>query len=144
MSASAGAAGTVIFDGDCGICTATARWIEAKDTRHSLTVIPYQLADLERLSPGLTPQMTAQSVYLVLSGGKRYKEARAVFEILKRLPGIWAGLGWLLANPLFGVLGAPFYRLVAINRTRLSVTFGMTACAVPSKPAGRLGERGQA
>jgi acetyl esterase len=126
--------GTVLFDGDCGICTASAEWIGRQDREGRLRVIPYQWADLDSLSPGLTPQMSARSVYFVLPDGRRFKEARAGFEILKRLPR-WKALGLLLANPFFAALGFPFYRLVADNRTQISIRLGMTACAIPRNPA---------
>jgi predicted DCC family thiol-disulfide oxidoreductase YuxK len=122
---------TMIFDGECGICTASAEWIKARDTADQLAVVPYQTANLETLSPGLTPAMARRSVYFVRSDGRRYKEARAVFETLKRLSGIWRVVGFLLANPICAVLCAPGYRLVARYRKRISIWLGMTACAVP-------------
>lgn len=123
---------TVVFDGDCGICTASAEWIEAHDTEGDFDVVPYQLAALETLSPGLTPAMTSRSVYFIRADGRRFKEGRAVFETLKHLPGIYHVVGWLLANPFFAALAWPGYRLVAHYRTRISVALGMTACAVPA------------
>jgi len=125
----------VLFDGDCGICTWSADWINARDReRNRLQVVPSQLADLQRVSPGLTPEMTSQSVYFISDTGKGYKEARAVFEILKCLPGIWHFIGVVLANPVCAVLAWPLYRLVADNRQRISIRLGMMACAVPQKP----------
>jgi predicted DCC family thiol-disulfide oxidoreductase YuxK len=121
---------TVVFDGTCGICTAATAWVKQQDDDGKLNVIPYQHAAPGALSPGLTAEMCSKSVYLVLPDGRRFKEARASFETLKRLPGVYGVIGWLLANPVFAVLGAPFYRLVAHNRTQVSVWLGMTACAV--------------
>ncbi len=76
--------------------------------------------------------MTSRSVYFVAPDGTRYSEGRAVFETLKRLPGIYHVLGVILANPFCAALAWPCYRLVANNRTRISIAAGMTACAVPS------------
>jgi predicted DCC family thiol-disulfide oxidoreductase YuxK len=120
----------VIFDGDCGICTWSAEWIEARDSQQqALAVEPYQTTDLERYD--LTPEQTSRSVYLALPDGTTYKEARAVFETLKRLPGIYGVVGALLANPAAARLARPVYRWVARNRTTISQRLGMTACALP-------------
>lgn len=123
---------TLVFDGDCGICTASADWVEAHDVHGNVETVPYQLADLEALSPGLTPDMTSRSVYFVEPDGTRYREGRAVFETLKHLSGIYRVLGLMLANPVVAALTWPGYRLVASNRAKISVALGMTACAVPS------------
>lgn len=132
-------AGTVIFDGDCGICTASAEWIERHDTSYRMRVVPYQLADLDAISPGLTPDDCRRSAYFVEPDGRRHAEARAAFEILRRLSGVWGMIGWLCANPLCAWFGRPFYRLVADNRTWLSARLGLTHCAVPS-PSPHSGE----
>lgn len=124
----------VIFDGDCGICTATRDWVIARDTAGRLDSIPFQVANLGTLSPGLTSEMTSRMAFLVLPDGTRFGGARAIFEILKRLPGFWGIVGRLGANPVIAFLVEPFYRLVARNRHRVSAWLGLTACAVPQRP----------
>lgn len=124
----------VIYDGDCGICNATAEWIEAHDTGERLDCIPFQTAELQAISPGLTPEMASRMAWIVNSKGRRYGGSRAVFEILKRLPGVCGAMGWLGANPIICLLVEPFYRLFAANRHRVSAMLGLTVCKVPEQP----------
>ncbi|NDJ51662.1 MAG: DUF393 domain-containing protein [Chloroflexi bacterium] len=123
---------TMIFDGDCGICTASADLVKNHNKRDLLTVEPYQLADLQALSPGLTPELTHQSVYVVYEDGSRVKESKAIAETLKRMSGLWPLAGWLLAFPPITLAAVPVYRWVARNRTQISLRLGLTECAVPS------------
>ena len=120
----------VIYDGDCGICTSIANWLEKKDKRGNLQTIPYQFANLDELSPGLSSEMTAESVYFIDGNtGRRYSESRAAFESIKRLSGILKFLGTILSNRFFAWLIKPVYRLIARNRTYISQKLGLTKCA---------------
>lgn len=120
----------VVYDGACGFCTWAAEWVRQRDRHDRLRFTPYQATDLETLSPGLTPEIAAHSVYLVTRDGRRYHGARAVFETLRRLPGVWGVIGAVGAFPLFSLLAQPFYRLFANNRTYISTRLGLMACAV--------------
>lgn len=120
----------LIFDGACGLCTAAAEWASRRSAGR-LTVIPYQYADLEHLSSGLTAEMCHRSAYLVLPDGRRWGGARAVFGALRCQRGMWGLIGALGSLPPFYLLAEPFYRLIAAHRTRLSRWLGLTACAVP-------------
>ncbi len=125
------APGVLIFDGACGLCTAAAEWAYRRSAAGCLTIIPYQHADLERLSPGLTAELCRRSAYLVLPDGRRWRGARAVFGALRCLRGGWGIVGKLGSLPPFYLLAEPFYRLIAAQRMRLSRWLGLTACAVP-------------
>ncbi len=124
---------TVIYDGECGICNETRAWAEARDVAEQLVFVPFQTADLDSLSPGLTRHMTSRMAYFVRPDGARFGGARAVFETLKRLPGVWGVLGWLGANPVISTLVEPFYRLFAANRHRVSAWLGLTVCRIPPR-----------
>lgn len=124
----------VIYDGNCGVCTATADWIEAHDSGDRMDCIPFQTADLQAISPGLTPEMTSRMAWIVKPDGMRYGGSRAVFEILKRLPGVWGVIGWVGANPIITLIVEPFYRLFAANRHWVSARLGLTVCKVPERP----------
>lgn len=122
--------GIVIFDGDCGICTAVAEWMESQDRDHRLLIKPYQFVDLPAVHPELNKATASKAVQFVL-GDKRHAGARAMFEALRRLPGLWGVIGAVWALPPLALLAEPFYRVFAANRTRISVWTGKTACAVP-------------
>jgi predicted DCC family thiol-disulfide oxidoreductase YuxK len=120
----------MIYDGECGICQALRRWAEARDTARRMRFVPNQTADLDTLSPGLTRAMAAQTVIAVRSDGRRWHGARAIFEMLRRLPGIWRLIGVIGALPVIRWLAEPFYRIVAHHRARLSRWVGLAACGV--------------
>ncbi|HMM27056.1 MAG TPA: DUF393 domain-containing protein [Aggregatilineaceae bacterium] len=125
---SAPASLTVIFDGDCGVCQRLAQFAADRDPARRLRFTAYQRADLAALSPGLTREMTARSVYVVEPDGTRWRGARAVFEIMRRMPGLWAWIGRAGALPPVSLLAEPFYRLAARHRTRISRWLGLTQC----------------
>jgi predicted DCC family thiol-disulfide oxidoreductase YuxK len=125
---------TVLFDGDCGICNESRVWLEKRDTNHRLAFVPFQVADLEALSPGLTLEMTSHAAYFVRSDGWRAGGARAMFLSLSRLPGLWGVIGAVGAWLPVSLLCEPFYRIVASNRSRISGWLGLTYCMVQGKP----------
>jgi len=127
---------TVVFDGDCGVCQALAQALADRDRHRRLTFAAYQRADLATLSPGLTREMASRSVYAVAPDGTRWHGARAVFEMAKRLPGLWGWIGRIGALPPLSLLAEPVYRLVARHRMRISRWFGLTQCRldIPHEP----------
>lgn len=115
----------VIFDGDCGICTKTAEWIEKKDKKNKLIVKPFQILDLGKY--GLDLEKVRMSVYFI-KDGQKFNKARAVYEIFKQLPGFWGFFGFVTSNALIAGISDPFYKLIAKNRTKVSRMFGLDAC----------------
>jgi predicted DCC family thiol-disulfide oxidoreductase YuxK len=121
----------VLYDGDCGVCTALKKEAQRRDAAARLRFIAYQAADLEQISPGLTREMAGRVLYLVQPDGQRFAGARAVFETMRRLPGLWRLIGAIGAFPPLSLLAEPFYRLVARNRGRISRWLGLDRCALP-------------
>lgn len=126
---------TVVFDGDCGICQALAQALADRDRHRRLRFAAYQRADLGALSPGLTRDIAARSVVAVAPDGARWHGARAIAEMIRRLPGIWGWIGRIGALPPVSLLAEPVYRLVARHRTRLSRWLGLAQCR-PGMPHG--------
>lgn len=120
----------VIFDGDCGVCSYFAGWIERHDYKDNFDVKPYQMLDLEMIHPDISVESAEKTMFLITSDKQVFTHARGVFEIAKRLTGIYGLLGGLIANAFFGAMFKPLYRLVASNRSRLSRLFGLNACAI--------------
>lgn len=126
--------GIVLFDGECGICNASREWAEARDRAGRLKFIPFQVADLDALSPGLTPEKASRSAYFIWPDGRRVGGARAIFETLKRLPGLWGVVGMVWALPPLWIVAEPFYRLISRNRARISAWLGLSYCLVDGVP----------
>lgn len=119
----------LIFDGDCGFCTSSVRWLAGKlvaRQRTTVTTTPYQWLDLAAL--GVTEQRAAREVLWVNEAGRVTGGAQAFACWLQRDRGAWAVLGRVLQAPLVRPLAALVYRLVASNRHRLPG--GTPACAV--------------
>lgn len=112
----------VVYDGDCGICEASSRWI----LRHvdSVSVLSHREYGLEHIG----------SVWLVTDQG-RLEGARAVAKILKMARRkSFNMLGILIDLPLVRTVAAGVYYVVARNRRHLSQLFRMKACAIPGAP----------
>ncbi|MEO8906391.1 MAG: DUF393 domain-containing protein [Polyangiaceae bacterium] len=121
---------TVLFDADCGICTYLCRLAQRVDRSRRLTFIANQ--DRERFSESIGADLLERTVVVVLPDGSWVTEGRAVFEALSALPfGIL--FVWWLRVPGLARVGNALYRLVSRNRTRISVSLGLTACAVRVK-----------
>jgi predicted DCC family thiol-disulfide oxidoreductase YuxK len=121
----------VVFDGACGVCTALKDWVARQDRADRLAFVPFQAADLGELAPGLTPQMAGQALHFLGRDGERHRGARAAFETLRRLPGIWGAIGAIGAWPPLSLLAEPFYRLFARYRGVISQKLGLDRCALP-------------
>jgi predicted DCC family thiol-disulfide oxidoreductase YuxK len=115
----------LLYDGDCGFCTTSARFVE----RHipaTAEITAYQFADLAAL--GTTAERADREVLWVDEGRIR-GGAQAVAMLLIDAGGPWRPLGLLIRIPPIRWLAAGVYRLVTVNRHRLPG--GTPACALP-------------
>lgn len=115
----------LIFDGDCGFCTTSARWAERRfDIEH---VEPWQSLDLEAF--GITSQECERAAQYVRRDGRVFAGELAFAEALIEHGGRWGRVGRLMRAPGVRQLGGVVYRLIARNRHRLP---GSTdACRIP-------------
>lgn len=120
----------VLFDADCGICTYLCRLVQRLDRFQRLTFIANQ--DRERFPASIAPELLERTVVVLLPGGEWVTESRAVFEVVRALP-YGALFAWWLRVPVLAQLADALYRLVSRNRARISVSLGLTACAVRAK-----------
>lgn len=119
----------IIYDGECGICSALAEWILTKDKKSQFSIVPYQNLDFEQFDNQLTINQAKKSVVMIdKKNGKYYKASRAVFEISKRLYGIYKVLGLIGSNPFVSSLFDPIYFIIARYRRNISLWFGYKAC----------------
>jgi predicted DCC family thiol-disulfide oxidoreductase YuxK len=116
----------LVFDGDCGFCTASARWIEAR-LPDDVAVVPWQTCDLGEL--GLTRADVTTAAYWVDDTGATHRGHEAIGRSLMAAGGFWKAIGRLVITPPISWLAGPVYRLVAKYRHRLP---GATdACRLP-------------
>ena len=111
----------VVYDGDCGICDASSRWI--------LKNVP----DMDVISHHQYGLSHIGSVWLV-ADGRRLEGATAVSAILKKAnKALYRILGVIIGLPGVRLLSAGVYWLVARNRRHISKMLGLNACALPQK-----------
>lgn len=108
--------GTLVYDGDCGFCTATARWAKRR-LSDDYQVVPSQQVDLGAL--GLTDEDVARSAWWIAPDGTRSDEHRCIAGALGAMGGPWPAVGRLLTLGPISPLARGVYRLVANNRYRI-------------------------
>lgn len=111
----------VVYDGDCGICEASARWIIAHIP--SVDVVSHHQYGLAHIG----------SVWFVSDAG-RLEGAMAVSAILKSAnSGAYRAIGVVIGLPGVRSIAAVVYSLVARNRRHISRLLGMNACGLPQQ-----------
>jgi predicted DCC family thiol-disulfide oxidoreductase YuxK len=129
----------LLFDGQCGFCHNSVRWVMRRDRNDRFRFAPQQSAlaatVFDRHGIHQAAMLKSNSVYMALEGGTDHerllRQSDVTVDILLRLGGGWRLLGYLLrAVPTF--LRDAAYRLVAHNRYRLSSSLGARVCPGPS------------
>jgi predicted DCC family thiol-disulfide oxidoreductase YuxK len=117
-----GAVLIVLYDGDCGLCTRSARWLAERDLTGKLLLAP---------NAGVTARIAGEprggedAGIVVWDGARRLVGVPAVARALRELRGAWPLAGRLLvALPRW--ITHPVYAAVARRRGRSG-----PACALP-------------
>ncbi len=129
----------VIFDGDCGFCTASVQWLAARFNQgdgRDPQLVPWQFTDLALL--GTTQERTEHEALWVTPEGEISGGGQAFAQWLQYRPGPFRPLGRLMGLPVIRTVVAGVYRLVADHRDLMPG--GTPACALP--PTQRSGPSG--
>lgn len=111
-------ADTVVYDGDCGICEASANWITARVP--GVRVISHRAHGLDRID----------AVMFVSSDGT-LEGSVAVAAILRHARSRFVrAIGMVMGLPVIRTVASLVYGVIARNRRRLSRLLGLRACAV--------------
>jgi len=122
---------TLIYDGECGICRRSVKWIRQRDEEERIELLPYQDPAVPERFPEIPQSDMERAMQLVARDGARWEGARAAEELLAVLP------RWRVAAPLFKIPGVRrvaerVYRWVASNRRRLGCG---EHCPLPDAPS---------
>jgi len=124
----------MLFDGECGICTAFSERARRIDHWHRFRLEPYQSFSQAELNMyGLSREKCARKVYVISRRGRLYSGAIAINFFF------WHYMPWRLfvllmyLIPIFLLFEILVYTLVAKHRHRLSAWLGMKACIVRPK-----------
>ena len=122
---------TVLYDGDCGICSQTARLLVRIDSRRRLQLVALQTAAV----PGMPPLDDLMSELHAVDGGGHWSVgAAAVVEIARRVSLLWP-ITAFARLPLAMRFLDVFYRTVANNRHSISRVLGLQVCQVRNRQA---------
>lgn len=117
----------LVFDGDCGFCTASVSWLFRHARPCDVRAEPYQRFDLA--GHGIPVRRAQREVLWIVPDGRVFGGADAIARLLRTGAGGWAVAGRLLASVPIRWLARAVYRVVADNRRRLPG--GTGACALP-------------
>ena len=109
---------TLVYDGECRMCTAIVRVVRRWDTRDLIETTPSQAAGVTARFPWISPRDYAESIQLVRVDGETWQGAAAIEQLLTILPrGAW--ISWAFRIPFARPIAERMYRWVARNRYRL-------------------------
>jgi predicted DCC family thiol-disulfide oxidoreductase YuxK len=107
----------VLFDGACGVCTRSVRFIARRDVHKRFWFVPIGSAAAARVLKASGHAAPPAETMALLDGGRLSIRSEAVLRIARELGWPWRLASVLLAVP--GPLRDGVYRLVARNRRRV-------------------------
>jgi predicted DCC family thiol-disulfide oxidoreductase YuxK len=112
-----GRAYTVVFDGDCKVCTRLSRVLREWDNGQ-LEVVSSQQQGVMARFPWIPARAYADALQMIAADGTTWQGAAAIEQLLNVLP---KGklVAWVFRIPFVRVLADRFYRWFARNRYRL-------------------------
>ena len=117
-SAGLGRAYTVVFDGDCRVCTRLSGVLRSWDSTKQLEIVSSQQPGVMARFPWIPPRAYVEALQLVAEDGTTWQGAAAIEQLLNVLPrGRW--IAWIFSVPFVRTIAERFYRWFARNRYRL-------------------------
>ena len=123
---------TLLYDGDCGLCTASAAWLARRAPAGELRVLPLASAAADpAIAPLVVGRDLARTLHVVTADGEVVTGAHAVLTVARIVPR-WGAVARLGDHRVGRALLEPAYRMVAANRHRIGRAVGLpSTCAVP-------------
>lgn len=132
--------GTLLYDADCGLCVATATWLEARVAPNLLGLLPLQqVATDPRIAASVEGRELAEQLHFVRADDTVVTGAQAALAAGRLVPilGLYAAL---LDRPVGHQLLEPLYREIASHRRRIGRLLGLPAeCPLPARAVGGAG-----
>ncbi|MBV8396244.1 MAG: DUF393 domain-containing protein [Actinobacteria bacterium] len=117
----------LVFDGECGFCTSSARWVSVR-WRGDARAVPWQtLDDGDLVAHGLTRAEASAAAWWLEPDGRSFRGHLAIAHALAAGSGWPARAGRILMVAPVRWLAAPLYALVSRLRRRLPG--GTPACS---------------
>jgi predicted DCC family thiol-disulfide oxidoreductase YuxK len=109
----------LIYDGDCGFCTASARWTKRGWSSDARIVAYQELGESGLEDLGLSVRDAEQAAWWVDEAGELWRGHRAIAKALQASAGSRRAVGLALDSPVLSPLGALAYRLTVRYRHKL-------------------------
>lgn len=118
VAPSLGRAYTVVYDGDCKVCTRLSKVLATWDGRRLLEVVSSQQPGVTARFPWIPTRAYVEALQLIARDGTTWQGSEAIEQLLRILP---KGrlLSWIFSIPLARPLADRFYRWFARNRYKL-------------------------
>jgi predicted DCC family thiol-disulfide oxidoreductase YuxK len=113
---SAGTSSVVLFDGVCGLCTRSVRFILRRDSSRRLQFASLQSAVGRQLAAEAGVEGKVLETLILIEDGRAFVRSDAVLRIAGALGAPWSLVAPLLLVPRF--IREPLYRIVARHRYR--------------------------
>lgn len=121
---------TVLYDGDCPLCTFQMRVITWLDWFNTVRLIPIGDPRAAGIAPGISREDLQEAIHCITKNGKIYRGARCVRFIGMRMP-LAVPFALILWIPGVIYLAEIVYRWISRRRLVLSRLFGCKgACAI--------------
>lgn len=114
----------VIYDADCGMCTAAIQWLQRQRLQEPVRWLPLDSEEAQRL----VPNRPADEMAVVGPNGQVWMGADGVIESLRLTD--HDSLARLLRLPLVHSVAKLGYRSIARNRARISRLLGLKSCRI--------------
>ena len=130
MTATPPAKHTVLYDGECSLCTFQMKVITWMDWFHAVTLIPLADPRAAEIAASLTPEELHEAIHCVSTRGKIYRGARCIRFVGMRMP-LAVPFALILWLPGVIYLAEIVYRWISRNRHLIGILFGCKgACAI--------------
>jgi predicted DCC family thiol-disulfide oxidoreductase YuxK len=117
-SAGLGRAYTVVFDGDCKVCTKLTRVLRTWDSTQQLEIVSSQQPGVQARFPWIPARAYVEALQLVAEDGTTWQGSAAIEQLLNVLPrGRW--IAWVFKIPFARTLADRFYKWFARNRYKM-------------------------
>jgi predicted DCC family thiol-disulfide oxidoreductase YuxK len=108
---------TVLYDGGCSLCRASAARVQRFDTQHRIEFLDVHDPAIQKRYPQIDPEVAMRWMQAIGADGRVSSGAEAWARIGMLLPG-WKMVAWILLVPGVRWIAGEIYKLIAQNRYR--------------------------
>ncbi|MDB4889756.1 MAG: thiol-disulfide oxidoreductase [Gemmatimonadetes bacterium] len=109
---------TVVFDGDCKVCTKLTKVLRAWDRTNQLEIVSSKQPGVQARFPWIPARAYVEALQLIAADGTTWQGAAAIEQLLNVLPrGRW--IAWVFRIPFARTLADRFYKWFARNRYKM-------------------------